>query len=104
MPHWIFDSYRVAEEKEKIVIEYNVECSGEKYRKIACTMYVADVDKMSQEEYRTVAIETVKKLSADVGNPAKLGALKEENLDFLAESAYADASRLGNRRIQVSRT
>ena len=79
-----------------IVMEYNAECSGEKYREIARAMNVADVDKMSQEEYRTAAIEAVKKLSADVGIPAKLEALKEEDLDFLAESAYADACRPGN--------
>lgn len=51
---------------------------------------------MSQEQYRAAAIEAVKKLSADVGIPAKLEALKEEDLDFLAESAYADACRPGN--------
>ena len=79
-----------------IVMEYNAECSGEKYREIARAMNVADVDNMSQEEYRTAAIEAVKKLSADVGIPAKLEALKEEDLDFLAESAYADACRPGN--------
>lgn len=79
-----------------IVMEYNAECSGEKYREIARAMNVADVDKMSQEEYRAAAIEAVKKLSSDVGIPAKLEALKEEDLDFLAESAYADACRPGN--------
>lgn len=79
-----------------IVMEYNADCSGEKYREIAKAMNVADVDKMSQEEYRAAAIEAVKKLSADVGIPAKLEALKEEDLDFLAESAYADACRPGN--------
>ena len=79
-----------------IVMEYNAECCGEKYREIARAMNVADVDNMSQEEYRTAAIEAVKKLSADVGIPAKLEALKEEDLDFLAESAYADACRPGN--------
>lgn len=79
-----------------IVMEYNAECSGEKYREIARAMNVADVDKMSPDEYRTAAIEAVKKLSSDVGIPAKLEALKEEDLDFLAESAYEDACRPGN--------
>ena len=36
------------------------------------------------------------KLSTDVGIPEKLEALKEEDLPFLAESAYADACRPGN--------
>ena len=51
---------------------------------------------MSQEEYRKAAIDAVRKLSADVGIPAKLEALKEEDLDFLAESAFADACCPGN--------
>ncbi len=79
-----------------IVMEYNADCSGEKYREIARAMNVADVDKMNQKEYRAAAIEAVRKLSSDVGIPAKLEALKEEDLDFLAESAYADACRPGN--------
>ena len=79
-----------------IVMEYNAEYSGEKYREIARAMDVADVDKMSPDEYRAAAIEAVKKLSSDVGIPSKLDALREEDLDFLAESAYADACRPGN--------
>ena len=59
-------------------------------------MGVANVDAMSQEEYRKAAIDAVRKLSADVGIPAKLEALKEEDLDFLAESAFADACCPGN--------
>ena len=61
-------------------------------------MGVEGVDSMSQEEYRRAAVEAVRKLSADVGIPAKLEALKEEDLTFLAESAYADACRPGNPR------
>ena len=79
-----------------IVMEYNQECTGEKYREIARAMGVKGVDDMSQEEYRKAAVEAVKKLSQDVGIPSKLEALKEEDLTFLAESAYADACRPGN--------
>ena len=42
------------------------------------------------------AVEAVQKLSIDVGIPTKLEALKEEDLDFLAESAHADACAPGN--------
>ena len=35
-------------------------------------------------------------LSVDVGIPTKLEAIKEEDLQFLAESAYADACAPGN--------
>ncbi|MBQ9942705.1 MAG: lactaldehyde reductase [Christensenellaceae bacterium] len=79
-----------------IVMEYNAETTGEKYKEIAKAMGVEGVDAMSQEEYRTAAIEAVRKLSADVGIPAKLEALKEEDLQYLADSAYADACAPGN--------
>ena len=79
-----------------IVMEYNQECTGEKYREIARAMGVKDVDSMTQEAYRKAAIDAVKKLSEDVGIPTKLEVIKEEDLQFLAESAYADACALGN--------
>ncbi|HAG56440.1 MAG: lactaldehyde reductase [Oscillospiraceae bacterium] len=79
-----------------IVMEYNADCTGEKYREIARAMGVSNVDAMSQEEYRKAAVDSVRKLSEDVGIPAKLEALEESDLDFLAESAYADACRPGN--------
>ena len=78
-----------------LVMEYNQEATGDKYKYIAEAMDV-DTTGMSQEEYRKAAIEAVRKLSKDVGIPEKLDALKEEDLDFLAESAYADACRPGN--------
>ena len=66
------------------------------YEEIARVMGVAGVDQMSQDEYRKAAVEAVRQLSKDVGIPEKLEALKESDLDFLAESAYADACRPGN--------
>ena len=80
-------------------LEFNAECSGEKYREIARAMGVEGVDAMTQAEYRAAAINAVKKLSEDVGIPANLkGILKEEDVAFLTESAYADACRPGNPR------
>ena len=79
-----------------IVMEYNADCTGEKYREIARAMGVKDADQMSAEEYRKAAIDAVRTLSVDVGIPTKLEALNEEDLDFLAESAYADACAPGN--------
>ena len=78
-----------------IVMEYNQEATGEKYKHIAEAMGI-DTAGMDQGAYRQAAISAVRRLSADVGIPAKLAALKEEDLDFLAESAYADACRPGN--------
>ena len=80
-------------------MEYNAEQSGEKYREIARVMGVKGVDEMSQAEYRKAAIDAVKQLSKDVGIPQDLkGIVKEEDVQFLAESAYADACRPGNPR------
>lgn len=81
-----------------IVMEYNAPETGEKFREIARAMGVEGVDAMSQEEYRAAAIAAVRKLGEDVGIPAVVEAMKEEDLDFLAESAYADACRPGNPR------
>lgn len=81
------------------VMEYNAEATGDKYKYIAAAMGVEGTEKMTVEEYRKAAIDAVKKLSADVGIPADLKEIvKEEDLDFLAESAYADACRPGNPR------
>ena len=80
-------------------LEYNAEYTGEKYKALAKAMGVEGVDSMTQAEYRKAAIDAVKKLSADVGIPADLKAIvKEEDVQFLAESAYADACRPGNPR------
>ena len=79
-----------------IVMEFNQETTGEKYREIARAMGVKNVDTMSQSEYRKAAIDAVKKLSEDVGIPKTVDAIKEADLDFLAQSAAADACAPGN--------
>ena len=81
------------------VMEYNAPCTGEKYRDIAKAMGVKGTETMSQEEYRKAAVDAVKQLSKDVGIPADLKAIvKEEDIPFLAQSAYDDACRPGNPR------
>lgn len=81
------------------VMEYNACATGEKYRDIAKAMGVKGVDAMSLEEARKAAIDAVRQLSIDVGIPTDLKEIvKREDLDFLAESAYADACRPGNPR------
>lgn len=80
------------------VMEYNAPYTGEKLRAVAEAMDV-DTAGMSQEEYRKAAVDAVRRLSRDVGIPADLkGIAKEEDVAFLAESAYADACRPGNPR------
>ena len=81
------------------VMEYNAPCTGEKYRDIAKARGVEGVDGMSLEDARKAACDAVRQLSKDVGIPADLKEIvKEEDLQFLAESAYADACRPGNPR------
>ena len=81
------------------VMEYNAEATGEKYRDIAVAMGVEGVAAMTIDEARAAAINAVKQLSLDVGIPADLrDIVKAEDVDFLAESAYADACRPGNPR------
>lgn len=79
------------------VMEYNAEATGEKYRDIAKAMGVEGTENMTQDEYRKAAVDAVKKLSQDVGIPSDLrDIVKEEDIPFLAQSAYDDACRPGN--------
>ena len=79
------------------VMEYNAECTGDKYRDIAKAMGVEGTESMSIEEARKAACDAVRKLSSDVGIPADLkDIVKEEDIQFLSESAFADACRPGN--------
>ena len=80
-------------------MKFNAPATGTKYRKIAEAMGVKGVEKMTLAQARKAAIAAVEKLSADVGIPPDLkGVLKKEDVQFLAESAYADACRPGNPR------
>ena len=80
------------------VMEYNAPYTGEKYRDIAKAMGV-DTEGMTQDEYRKAACEAVRKLASDVGIPSDLKEIvKEEDLDFLSESALSDACCPGNPR------
>lgn len=79
------------------VMEYNAEATGEKYRDIAKAMGVEGTEKMTQSEYRKAAVEAVRQLSKDVGIPQDLkNIVKDEDVDFLAQSAMDDACRPGN--------
>lgn len=81
------------------VMEFNAKSTGDKYRDIAKLMGVYDADKLSIDEARIAAVDAVKRLSESVDIPKNLiGIVKEENIDFLAQSAYDDACRPGNPR------
>ena len=79
-----------------IVMNYNADSTGEKYREIARAMGVDRVDEMTDTEYRKAAVDAVSQLSIDVGIPTKLDKLREEDLDYLCSSAFADACCPGN--------
>ena len=80
-------------------LEYNAPAAGARYRRIAEAMGVDGLNYMNDDEAAKACIAAVKQLSKDVGIPADLkGILKEEDVRFLSESAYADACRPGNPR------
>ena len=81
------------------VMEYNAPATGEKYRDIAAAMGVEGTASMTLDEARKAAVDAVRRLSADVGIPADLKEIvKDEDVAFLAQSAYDDACRPGNPR------
>ena len=81
------------------VMEYNAPVTGDKYKYIAAAMGVEGTENMTVDEYRKAACDAVRQLSKDVGIPADLKEIvNPADLDFLAESAYADACRPGNPR------
>ena len=80
-------------------LEYNAVVAGKRYRAIGRAMCVDGIDAMDDEAAALATIAAVKKLSADVGIPADLkGILKEEDVQFLSDSAFADACCPGNPR------
>ncbi len=80
-------------------LEYNKPVAGKRYRAIGKAMGVDGIDAMTDEAAADAAIAAVKQLSQDVGIPVDLkGILKEEDVQFLSESAFADACRPGNPR------
>ena len=82
------------------VLNFNAPATGERYREVARAMGVEGVDSMSKEEYQKACIDAIQKLSDDVGIPRKLSdaGVQEKDIDFLAESAMADACTPGNPR------
>ena len=80
-------------------LEYNAPVAGKRYRAIGKAMGVDGIDYMDDEQACKATIDAVKKLSADVGiAPDLKGILKEEDVQFLSDSAFADACCPGNPR------
>jgi len=83
-----------------IVMDYNKEYTGEKYRDIAKAMGVAGVDEMTLDEARTAAVDAVRQLGKDVGIPSTLTEVgfKEEDIELVAKDALNDVCTGGNPR------
>ena len=80
-------------------LEYNAPAAGKRYRAIGIAMGVGGINEMDDEAAARATVSAVRKLSEDVGIPADLkGILRDEDVRFLSESAYADACRPGNPR------
>ncbi|MGE9550344.1 lactaldehyde reductase [Erwinia amylovora] len=82
------------------VMAWNADYTGEKYRDIARAMGVSGVCGKTLSEVRVAAVEAVKKLSADVGIPARLRdvGMKEQDIPALAQAALDDVCTGGNPR------
>lgn len=79
------------------IMEFNADATGDKYQYIAAAMGVTGTEHMTALEYRRVAVDAVRRLAIDVGIPYDLsGILRQEDIPFLAKSAYLDACRPGN--------
>lgn len=83
-----------------LVMEYNKEYTGEKYRDIAVKFAIKNAEKMPLSEVRDAAIKVVKQLGIDVGIPQYLSELgvKAKDLPKIAEDAYRDVCTPGNPR------
>ncbi|MGJ9483796.1 lactaldehyde reductase [Actinotignum sp. GS-2025f] len=82
------------------VMKFNAEYTGEKYRDIAHAFGMKDSYDVALEEARTYAVDAVKQLVEDLGNPTTISAVgvDESGLDALAEDAFNDVCTPGNPR------
>ena len=95
MPHGVANALLLP-----YIMEYNAEYTGEKFREIARAFHISGVDEMTPEQYRKAAVDAVRQLAIDVHIPQKLSELgvKEKDLQFLTDSAFADVCTPGNPR------
>ena len=83
-----------------LIMDYNKEFTGEKYREIAIAMGVEGAVEMPLAEVRDAAVQAVKQLGIDVGIPQSLSELgmKKEDVARIAEDAARDVCTPGNPR------
>lgn len=83
-----------------LIMDFNKEYTGEKYRDIAVAMGVEGAFDMSLSEVRDAAVQAVKQLGIDVGIPQKLTeiGMKEADVSKVSEDALRDVCTPGNPR------
>ncbi|MFV0557176.1 MAG: lactaldehyde reductase [Enterococcus sp.] len=83
-----------------LIMDYNKEASGEKYRDIAQVLNVQGAKELPLAEVRVAAVQAVKQLGIDVGIPQNLTELgvKEGDLPKIAQDAFNDVCTPGNPR------
>ncbi|EUJ33962.1 L-1,2-propanediol oxidoreductase [Listeria floridensis FSL S10-1187] len=83
-----------------IVMDYNKDFTGEKYREIARVMGVSDAAELSLDDVRKKAVTAVKELGKAVGIPQNISELgvKEADLPAIAGDALKDVCTGGNPR------
>lgn len=83
-----------------LIMDFNKENTGEKYRDIAVKMGIEGAEEMALADVRDAAVQAVKQLGIDVGIPQSLKELgvKESDIPKIAEDAYRDVCTPGNPR------
>ncbi|WP_445449632.1 lactaldehyde reductase [Enterococcus faecalis] len=83
-----------------LIMDFNKEYTGEKYREIAVAMGVKDAAELPLSEVRDAAVQAVKQLGIDVGIPQSLTeiGMKETDVQKIAEDAFRDVCSPGNPR------
>ncbi|MDP9800997.1 lactaldehyde reductase [Arcanobacterium wilhelmae] len=82
------------------VMDYNKEFSGEKYRDIAAAFGVENAYTGDLEEVRDAAVQAVRDLTKDLGNPTTISEVgaTEADIEALTADAIADVCTPGNPR------
>ena len=83
-----------------LIMDYNKDYTGEKYRDIAACFGVEKAESAPLEDVRDAAVAAVRKLGQDVGIPQTLLELgvKAEDIPHIAADAYKDVCTPGNPR------
>jgi len=82
------------------VLKYNASVAGGRYKEIGKAMGVPGIEGMDRDAAVKATLDAIQALADEVGIPRKIGpeGVKESDIDFLADSAMADACTPGNPR------